>query len=54
MLDKAGIDYIVESDIDRMLSMGLTHLPMLNVEGQMLDYKAAFKWLNERTNIHAN
>lgn len=37
-----------------MLAQGITHLPMLSVDGRMMNYPAALAWLNERTNSNAN
>lgn len=53
-LDAAGIDYDVESDLDKMLALNMTHLPMLWVDDRLLTYPAALMWLHERTNHHAN
>ena len=53
-LDESGIDYSINSNTDEMLAQGITHLPMLSVDGKMMDYPAALAWLNERTNPHAN
>ena len=47
-LDAAGVAYRVITDIDHMLAMGLTHLPMLSVDGMMMNYPAALAWLKER------
>lgn len=53
-LDAAGVAYRVITDIDQMLAMGLTHLPMLSVDGMMMNYPAALAWLKERMNTHAD
>lgn len=53
-LDKAGIAYQLVTDIQQMLDLGITYLPMLSVDGNMMNYPAALAWLNERTNPHAN
>lgn len=54
-LDAAGVQYETVTDTSRMLSMGITHLPMLSVDGEMLNYPAALAWLKERTKIdHEN
>ena len=53
-LDVAGIDYTINSDTAGMLAQGITHLPMLCVDGMMMNYPAALAWLNERTNSNAN
>ena len=53
--DAAGLHYDVITDVDQMLALGITHLPMLSVDGEMLNYPAALAWLKERTKIdHEN
>ena len=53
-LVEANISFKIMSDTDTMLKMGLTHLPMLSVDGNMMNYPAALAWLRERNNSHAN
>lgn len=52
MLDRAVIPYDIETDVDKMLAMDMTHLPMLRVDGNLMNYETALKWLKERTNSH--
>ena len=49
-LRSAGIPFTIFTDTDQMLSMGFTHLPMLDVDGQLLNYPDALKWIKERKN----
>ena len=37
-----------------MLGLGITHLPMLRVDDDLMNYPAALAWLKERTNAHEN
>ena len=53
-LRSAGIPFTAFTDTDQMLSMGFTHLPMLDVDGQLLNYPDALKWIKERKNSHEN
>lgn len=53
-LDEAGVSYTINCNTDEMLSQGIKYLPMLSVDGNMMNYPAALAWLNERTNPHAN
>lgn len=53
-LNRAAIPYETSTDIQQMLAMGLTHLPMLSVDGNMMNYLAALTWLKERTEPHAD
>lgn len=47
-LAKAVIPFDTCADVEKMLSMGFTHLPMLDVNGQLLNYPNALKWIKER------
>lgn len=51
-LVEANVSFEIMSDIDEMLRMGITHLPMLSVDGNMMNYPAALTWLKERTTSH--
>ncbi|MBP3653704.1 MAG: hypothetical protein J6J78_11640 [Clostridia bacterium] len=53
-LDEAGIDYMINSNTEDMLMQGITYLPMLSVDGEMMNYPAALAWLSERMNPDAN
>lgn len=44
-LDKAGITYDVVSDVDEMLRLGLKSAPALSVDGEVMDFKNAVKWV---------
>lgn len=46
-LKKAGVDYDICSDAELMTAMGMTHVPMLQVEEELMDYKQALKWIEE-------
>lgn len=48
-LDKAGIEYDVCEDIEVMESKGLINLPALEVNGEMLDFVSANKWVGEHS-----
>ena len=47
-LKAASLDFEAVIDTGQMLSMGMTHLPMLSVDGTMMNYPAALSWLKER------
>ena len=53
-LKLASLDFEIVADTDQMLAMGMTHLPMLSVDGEMMNYPAALAWLKERMNTHAD
>lgn len=48
MLDSHQIKYKVCSDREKMLSMGLTHVPVLEAEGTLMNFKEALVWIGAR------
>ena len=47
MLDKNGIEYQENQDVDVMKSKGIDHTPALEVDGKILKGKEIFTWINE-------
>ena len=47
-LNNKGIIYEVCDDEDKMISIGIQHIPVLEVDGNRLNYKEALKWIMER------
>ena len=47
-LSQKGIEYVEVNDIQQMLDMGLQSVPWLEVDGQMMDFEQANKWINEQ------
>ena len=47
-LDSAGIEYKKVTDIDKMTAKQFTELPLLEVDGEIMNFVAAVNWLNER------
>lgn len=45
-LDEAKADYNIVSDVDQMLAMGLKEAPVLEVDGQRMEFAEAVKWVN--------
>lgn len=48
MLDSHQIKYTVCSDREKMLSMGLTHVPVLEANGTLMNFKEAITWIGAR------
>lgn len=48
MLDSHQIKYTVCSDREKMLSMGLTHVPVLEANGSLMNFKEAITWIGAR------
>ena len=42
-----NIKYIEFTDVDKMIKMGFSIMPMLDVDGQIMDFTTANKWINE-------
>lgn len=47
-LAQKDIEYTEVNDIQQMLDMGLQSVPWLEVDGQMMDFNQANKWINEQ------
>ena len=50
-LDNTGITYEIFDDVDKMIEMGMTTVPILSVDGQNMTYSESIKWLRERRTI---
>lgn len=46
-LEAAQISYEICSDVDMMKAIGITSVPMLNVNGDILGMKDAMTWIRE-------
>lgn len=46
-LEGAGIEYETFTDVDEMSKKGIMSVPMLEVNGTMLDFKQAVDWINK-------
>lgn len=47
-LNEKGISYEMCTDVDKMLGLGITSVPVLDVDGEMMDFQEAVKWINEQ------
>ena len=46
LLDEKKIQYTEETSVEKMLSLGITKVPVLSVDGQLYDCGAAINWAN--------
>lgn len=46
-LKKAGINFNEDNNIEKMLSIGIKEVPVLSVNGELLDFVKANKWIGE-------
>lgn len=49
-LEKANIEYVICSDIDTMINMGLNELPVLEVNGKLMNNNEAIDWIKKGAN----
>lgn len=47
-LDAKGIEYTIESNEEQMINMGLSSIPALSVDGELMNFKAAVDWVNNK------
>lgn len=46
-LDKAGIIYETESNVSKMLELGLNEVPVLEVNGRRMNKTEAINWIKK-------
>jgi len=47
-LQEKGIEYKEFNDEDEMQRMGILSVPVMDIDGEQLDFPAAIKYVNER------
>lgn len=47
-LDAKGIGCTENNDVDAMLALGISQVPVLSVDGELLSFVEANQWVNER------
>lgn len=47
-LEQAGVKYEVCRDRETIVSKGFDLMPVLDVDGQVMNFSEAVKWVNER------
>lgn len=45
-LKEKNIEYVEFTDTEAMINLGLTTIPALNVNGEILDFPSSVKWIN--------
>lgn len=45
-MKQKNIEYDIETNVDLMVEKGFQSLPMLEVNGEIMDFGAAVKWVN--------
>lgn len=47
-LNDKNINFTENNDIDIMTSLGIEQVPVLSVDGELMDFSQANTWVNER------
>lgn len=47
VLNAKGVKYKICDDTEKMISLGITNIPVLSVDGEMMNYKNALLWANK-------
>lgn len=50
LLSRNNIEFEKREDVDKMISMGMRSAPNLEVDGTIMNYQQALKWINEVSN----
>lgn len=48
-LDAAGISYVEVDDVEKMQSLGIDAVPVLQVDGVMMSFATAVEWIKNRS-----
>lgn len=47
-LDAKDIQYTENSSVDEMLALGITNVPVLSLNGELMEFGEAVKWVNNK------
>ena len=47
-LNDKNINFTENNDIDIMTSLGIEQVPVLSIDGKLMDFSQANTWINER------
>ena len=47
-LDAKSITYAEENSVDKILAMGISQVPVLSVDGELLAFGQANEWVNKQ------
>ncbi len=50
-LEEEKIEFLENKDVNEMISLGIDQVPILYVNGELLDFVAANKWIKERKEL---
>lgn len=52
MLDNKGVHYTEENSVEKMVSLGLQRVPVLSVDGELLEYRKATEFVHNLEASH--
>lgn len=47
-LDSKAVSYSVNNSVDEMTELGISEVPVLSVNGQLMKFKEAVEWVNNQ------
>jgi hypothetical protein len=47
-LSDKKITYTENNSVDEMISLGIEQVPVLSIDGELLDFNSANEWINEQ------
>lgn len=47
IMEQKGIEYTVEDDVNKMLELGIEEVPMLKIQGKLMDYDEVLGYIKE-------
>ena len=53
-LSEMGVEYVENNNVDEMLALGFNDVPMLSVDGKLMNFSEAVKWLSSGNGEVAN
>lgn len=51
-LNEKGIEFEENQNVDQMLEMGMTNVPILDVNGDRMEFSGAIAWINEQEAVN--
>lgn len=54
MLKDAGVEYTENNNIEEMLALGISQVPVLSVDGELMSYDDAKKWVQSNNKGEAD
>lgn len=51
-LIRKGIEFSIVDDVDKMIEMGYTQAPLLEVDGKIMEFTEANAWINAQEGVN--